>query len=119
MPTPQKSSKPVTVSPSSARRCNSRRDGAAARPGGAPLADGWRPAFALSPPPRAASGADADELVASFSHPGPWGIGKPKLIGGGADTLWTGDARPTPEDVDVALAAVDDPLARAKAMFSR
>ena len=46
-------------------------------------------------------------------------MGKPKAIGNGADTLWTGDAPPTSVDVDAALAAVDDPLAGVKSMFSR
>jgi hypothetical protein len=99
--------------------CNSRRDGLSARPGSIDGDAMWLPAFALSPPPPPASGDDASDLVAAFSHPGPWAIGKPKAIGGGADTLWTGDAPPSPEDVDAALAAVDDPLAGVKNMFSR
>ena len=99
--------------------CNSRRDGLSARPGSIEGDAMWLPAFALSPPPPPASGDDASDLVAAFSHPGPWAIGKPKAIGGGADTLWTGDAPPSPEDVDAALAAVDDPLAGVKNMFSR
>ncbi len=79
----------------------------------------WLPAFALSPPPPPASGDDASDLVAAYEHPGPWKMGKPKAIGNGADTLWTGDAPPTSVDVDAALAAVDDPLAGVKSMFSR
>ena len=99
--------------------CNSRRDGLSARPGAIGGDAMWLPAFALSPPPPPASGDDASDLVAAYEHPGPWKMGKPKAIGNGADTLWTGDAPPTPTDVDSALAAVDDPLAGVKSMFSR
>ena len=99
--------------------CNSRRDGLSARPSSIEGDDMWLPAFALSPPPPPASGDDASELVAAWAHPGPWVIGKPKALGSGADTLWTGDAPPAPLDVDAALSAVDDPLAGVKNMFSR
>ena len=58
------------------------------------------------------------DLVAAFQYPGPWVIGKPKLLGG-ADQLWSGADPPKPEDTDAALAAVDDPLAKAKQLFSR
>ena len=97
---------------------NSRLDGLAARPGAvAGVCGAFSPAFALSPPPEPAGGGGGD-LVASYEHPGPWAIGKPKLLGG-CDVLWRGDDVPTAADTDTALAAVDDPLAAAKSLFGR
>ena len=74
----------------------------------------WLPAFALSPPPPPASGDDASDLVAAFSHPGPWAIGKPKGHRGRGHV--PGPAtRPLPQRTWTrALAAVDDPLAGVK-----
>ena len=97
---------------------NSRLDGLAARPGAVGgVCEAFSPAFALSPPPEPAGGGGGD-LVASYEHPGPWAIGKPKLLGG-CDVLWRGDDAPTAADAAAALAAVDDPLAAAKQLFGR
>ena len=75
-----------------------------------------------APAEDAESQLSAEELAAIPTNPaGMIELSDDSLraIGGGADTLWTGDAPPTPTDVDTALAAVDDPLAGVKSMFSR